>query len=191
MKPAINRRTFVAGSAVAGLGALLRSEAQAEAPTRSSNLSGLHHIGIFSSDPDVTIRFFINALNFKLHYKWPLAEGEKNGDPIKFTLEGAMLDGGNGNFVEVFPRPSGTESQSPVFPLNHFAIRTSDIEASYQQAIENGGKPHSFELEGSTWDGTPLEIEMLGTPKIIAKIAFLRGPDDLLIELFESSDLLK
>lgn len=151
--------------------------------------NGLHHIGLFSRNLDATLRFYVDGLGFTRSYGWNGALGEQASEQFNFVLPGVMLDAGDGNYFEVFPRDPSSPESEPVFPLNHIALRTADIDAAYQRALQHGGRSHAFHLPEKSWDGAPLIVTMHGAPERVARIAFVRGPDGELIEFFENDAL--
>jgi catechol 2,3-dioxygenase-like lactoylglutathione lyase family enzyme len=150
---------------------------------------GLHHIGLFSRDLSATLRFYVEGLGFTQRYGWNGAMGEQGTSQFNFVLPGIMLDAGDGNYFEIFPRDPGAPETEPPFPLNHIALHTTDIEAIYKRALQHGGRPHAFQLPEKSWDGAPLAVTMHGAPERGARIAFVRGPDGELIEFFENDVL--
>ena len=151
--------------------------------------AGLHHVGLFARDLPATLRFYIEGLGFTRRYGWPGALGEQGTAHFQFVLPGVMLDAGDGNYFEVFPRDPQAPDAEPGFPLNHVALRVPDVEAAYERALAHGGKPHSFPMPDKTWDGAPLTVTMQGQPERVARIAFVRGPDGEVIEFFENEAL--
>jgi catechol 2,3-dioxygenase-like lactoylglutathione lyase family enzyme len=52
---------------------------------------GYHHVALRANDFEATLRFYIEGLGCRLAYQW--GEGDRRA---------AMLDTGDGNYVEVF-----------------------------------------------------------------------------------------
>jgi glyoxylase I family protein len=148
--------------------------------------TGLHHIGLFVPDVEKAIAFYCDGLGFTIKYRWPGAKGENKGETFSFTLAGAFLDTGDGNYLEIFP--SGDASlANPDFPLNHMAFRVADCQVTYERAIAAGAKSHTFNFSGSEWDGSPMKVTTTGDDPAVFMIAFIRGPAGELIELFENA----
>ena len=71
-------------------------------PTTGANATihggGFHHIALRVYDFDATLKFYIDGLGFKRTYGWG-TDGRANGEP---DSRAAMLDTGDGNYLEVF-----------------------------------------------------------------------------------------
>src|SRR5436190_12831132 len=82
---------------------------------------GFHHIAVRAFDFDASLRFYTEGLGFKRVYGWGedgRARGEKDS-------RAALLDTGDGNYLELFGgglRPHGNSPIEEV--LLHFALRT-------------------------------------------------------------------
>ena len=89
-----------------------------------------------------------------------------------------MLDAGSGNYLEVFER---AENASPAeATILHFALRTDDCAAILEKARAAGAEV--------TMETTDLTIDSNAGP-IPVRIAFFKGPDGEVIELFENTIL--
>jgi catechol 2,3-dioxygenase-like lactoylglutathione lyase family enzyme len=136
-------------------------------PTRPVKGPGFHHVAIRAVDFDRSVAFYTEALGFKRAYGW--GEGDDRA---------AMLDIGDGNYVELFaggkPR---TSSEEP--PLGHFAIRVPDTDAAFKRAVEGGA---AVTME-------PKTIDIQGDTVVTVRIAFVKGPDGEVIEFFENEVL--
>ena len=138
---------------------------------------GFHHIAIRAFDFDATLKFYIEGLGFKPTHSWG-EDGRANGEK---DSRAAMLDVGDGNYLEVFAGREGDPSAAiPEGGLIHFALRTSDTEAALERARSRGAtvtmEPKRVIPPNSA---RPLEFH----------IAFIKGPNGEVIEFFDNSEL--
>jgi glyoxylase I family protein len=128
---------------------------------------GFHHIALSVFDFDKTVEFYASGLDFKVRYGW----GEA-------PHRAAMIDIGSGDYLEVFEGgKSPLETAQGV--LLHFALRTSNTDAAFAKAIAAGAV---VEME-------PKDVPIKGTPEIVVRIAFVKGPDNEIIEFFQNEYL--
>jgi catechol 2,3-dioxygenase-like lactoylglutathione lyase family enzyme len=141
---------------------------------------GFHHVAIRAVDFDETIRFYTEALGFRVHHRFSIPDRIDRA---------AFLDAGDGRFVEVFGQGSTVQSEGRRRLPNeertegavlHFCLRTADVEASYARAIAAGAQPRV----------PPGDTRRLGNdPLIEVKIAFITGPNGEVIEFLQSDQL--
>lgn len=130
---------------------------------------GFHHIAIRVFDFDATLRFYAEGLGFRRVYGW--GEGDRRA---------AMLDTGDGNYLEVFAggkRPHGEDPPEGV--LLHFALRTADTDSAYARALAAGAR--------STME--PKDVPIDGDHPLTVRIAFVKGLDGEVIEFFQNDEL--
>jgi len=138
-------------------------------PQRPKTAPGFHHIALRAFDFEATLRFYQDGLGFTRAYGW----GEGVG-------RAAMLDTGDGNYLEVFAggeRSPGEEP--PEGALLHFALRTADVDAAYARALAAGGRPHV----------EPKDVTIAGDYPVPVRLAFVRGLDGEVIEFFQNDAL--
>jgi glyoxylase I family protein len=126
---------------------------------------GLHHIAIEASDFDRSLRFYTQGLGFR--------------DVLTFPEEGqtvAMLDAGDGTYVELF---SGGSGEKPNGSILHLALRTDDCDAATERARAAGG----------TITQEPTDTVLEGDPPVPVRYSFFEGPDGEQIELFQADVL--
>jgi glyoxylase I family protein len=126
---------------------------------------GLHHIAIEASDFDGSLRFYTQGLGFR--------------DVLTFPEEGqtvAMLDTGDGTYVELF---SGGSGEKPNGSILHLALRTDDCDAATERARAAGG----------TITQEPTDTVLEGDPPVRVRYSFFEGPDGEQIELFQADVL--
>jgi glyoxylase I family protein len=137
---------------------------------------GFHHVAIKVSDYDRAAAFY-QALGFTVTASW--------GDG---AARGALLDTGDGNYVEVFaggpatpPRPAFGSAALDAAPFIHLCFRTHDLERATQAALAAGATLSLpiKELTLNTHQGKQIPI----------RISFVTAPTGEVIEFFQSADL--
>ena len=130
-------------------------------------ITGFHHTAIRSTDFDASVRFYEDVLGLKRRISW--------GDPGKRAI---MIDAGDGNYVEIF------ESSEPLrdkeATILQFALRTDDCSAMLE-VVRKSGAEVTMEPKEVTIDSNVGPVPV--------KIAFFKGPDGEIIELFENAVL--
>lgn len=130
-------------------------------------ITGFHHTAIRSTDFDASVRFYEDVLGLKRRISW--------GEPGKRAI---MIDAGDGNYVEIF------ESSEPLrdkeATILHFAFRTDDCSAMLEVVRRSGAEV--------TMEPKEVTIDSSAGP-VLVKIAFFKGPDGEIIELFENAVL--
>ena len=126
---------------------------------------GIHHIAIEASDFEGSLRFYTEGLDFRGVLTFPEEEQ---------TV--AMLDTGDGTYVELF---SGGSGQRPKGSILQFALRTSDCAAATGRARAAGG--------AITQEPTDMVLE--GDPPVPVRYSFCEGPDGERIELLQADVL--
>ena len=127
-------------------------------------ITGFHHIGLKCADIDKSIAMY-EALGMKEVMRW----GEGDGLVV-------MLDLGDGGRLEMFA--NGSDEFSPNGKWIHFALKVTDVEAVYRQALEIG---FTSRMEPTI---LPLSTKPEPTP---VHIAFVYGPDGEQIEFFKEA----
>jgi catechol 2,3-dioxygenase-like lactoylglutathione lyase family enzyme len=140
---------------------------------------GLHHVAIRAVDFDATIRFYTEALGFRVHYRFSVPDRIDRA---------AFLDAGDGRFIEVFGDGSTVQAEGRRrFPneeptegaVLHFCLRVDDVDASYAKALAAGAV--SRVAPGTRQLGTD--------PRVEVRIAFVTGPNGEVIEFLRSEQL--
>ena len=129
---------------------------------------GFHHVAVRTSDLAASIRFYEEGLGFKRSFGW----GEGDGEIV-------LMDIGDGNYVELFAGGKAPDGQPLRSPVEHFAFRVEDAQASYDRAIAAGA---ASQIE-------PKIVPLKGDHVVTVKIAFVKGPDGEVIEFFENDEL--
>jgi glyoxylase I family protein len=139
---------------------------------------GFHHVAIRAYDFDASLKFYTEGLGFVRKYGW----GEDGRAKGERDSRAALLDSGDGNYVELFAggtRPPGSAPAEDVFL--HIAFRTENTDAATERARAAGAtvtqEPKSV---------VPAHAE---TPEQTFRIAFVRGLDGELIEFFQNENL--
>ena len=138
-------------------------------PQRPKTAPGFHHIALRAFDFEATLRFYQDGLGFVRTFGW--GEGDDRA---------AMLDTGDGNYLEVFAGGSRTAGEeAPEGALLHFALRTSDVDGDYARALAAGGRSHV----------EPKDVTIAGDYPVPVRLAFVKGPDGEVIEFFQNDAL--
>jgi len=154
--------------------------------------SGLHHINVRAFDLDETISFYERAFGFRLLFRWDGVEG-KRGETVHFRnpLQGAQLDMGDGQILELIPAPKKAVRPSDLASsFNHIGLRVSNLEEAYARALANGAKPYPLhDGSGGVWDGPTTITLKARAPfqrSFTVRAAHVLGPNGEVIELFEA-----
>ena len=137
-------------------------------PQRPKNAPGFHHIALRVSDFEATLRFYQAGLGFIRVYGW--GDGDSRA---------AMLDTGDGNYLEVFAGGKRGNEEAPEGVLIHFALRTSDVDGAYARALAAGARPHV----------EPKDVVIAGEYPVPVRLAFVKGLDGEVIEFFQNDTL--
>ncbi len=130
-------------------------------------ITGFHHVAIHARDYDKSHAFYTDVLGFTPKIAW-LHEG----------LRATMLDVGDGNYLEIFEKPSAP-APDPNQQIIHFALRTDDPDGVLQRARDTGCEV--------TMEPTDIDIDTtLGPNPVPIRICFFNGPDGESIELFKN-----
>ncbi len=136
---------------------------------RGNNLKllggGLHHVAIEASDFDGSLRFYTEGLGFRSALMFP-----EEGQTV------AMLDTGDGTYIELF---SGGSGERPKGSILHLALRTGDCDAATERARAAGG----------TITQEPADTVLEGDPPVPVRYSFCEGPDGEQIELLQADVL--
>jgi glyoxylase I family protein len=129
---------------------------------------GFHHVAIRTADWERSLRFWQEAMGFTPAVEW----GEA-------PRRACMLDTGDGNYLEIFerdPLPEGTSSDTQIL---HFCLRTNDCDTALERARAAGAE---VTVE-------PKTVAVFGEPRIPIRLAFFKGPDGEVCELFQNEVL--
>ena len=132
----------------------------------------LDHVAMRVVDLDSTIEFYQKAFNFELKTRWETMTLGSGEDAKTVDMHGAMLQDDNGGIIEIFGDGDANQRQPFQQPINHFGLNVTDINATYNQALQ----------AGATAVTLPTEVSAQG---MSAAIAFILGPDGERIELIQ------
>jgi glyoxylase I family protein len=125
---------------------------------------GLHHIAVQTRDLDASLRLYRDVLGMEV-----VMEVEPVGGKI------ILLDMGDGGCIELFaPRADSAAPDSPGAnsPLMHIALTTSDTRGVLERVRRAG-----YEVTR--------EVTESGLGDLKATIAFFKGPDGEVLELWQ------
>ena len=137
-------------------------------PTNPSKRGpGFHHVAIRAFDFDKTLAFYADGIGAIRKYGW--------GDA---PSRAAMLDLGDGNYMEVFEGRAAGDIPTEGAIL-HFALRVQSCDQAYARAL----------AAGATSKMEPKNLDVKGDTAVTVRIAFISGLDGEVIELFENDVL--
>jgi glyoxylase I family protein len=124
---------------------------------------GFHHVSMRAKDLNKSIKFYSEGLGFIERFSW--------GNDLQRTI---LMDTGDGNYFEI---SQGDPNQSFVEGLfRHLALRVDDCNAALELA-RNVGAEITVEAR---------DVTLSTEPPLQIRIAFFKGPDGEVIELFEN-----
>jgi glyoxylase I family protein len=124
---------------------------------------GFHHVSMNVKDLEKSRKFYSEGLGFVERFSW--------GKAPKRTL---LMDTGDGNYFEISQGDPSHSYADGVF--RHLALRVDDCKAAIELARKAGAE---VTVE-------PRDVSLSSDPPMPIRIAFFKGPDGELIELFES-----
>lgn len=123
---------------------------------------GFHHVAIRVKDFDASVKFYTEVMGFKKTISW--GEGDKRA---------IMLDTGDGACFEIFA--GGTDDPKPEGSFLHVALCTGNCDAAIER-VKAAGMQVTME---------PTDVTIESSPKAPVRIAFFKGPDGEILELFQ------
>jgi glyoxylase I family protein len=126
---------------------------------------GFHHLSMSVRDLEKSIKFYVEGLGFTERVSW--------GTPPKRTV---LLDTGDGNYFELSKGESDKTFEEGVF--KHIALRVDDCDAAIELARKAGAE---VTME-------PRDVNLSSEPSIPIRIAFFKGPDGEIVELFQDEE---
>lgn len=125
------------------------------------SFNGFHHIGLFVTDTERSLKFYVDGLGGKETFSFPMGNEGKNI---------YLVDLGGSAVIEIIPR--GEEQAEERARWAHICLLTEDVGAAYDMALKAGAVSRS-----EPHDAT------LGTMEV--SNAFVYGPDNEVIEFFK------
>jgi len=124
---------------------------------------GFHHLSMRVRDLDKSLKFYTKGLGFVEKVSWGKA-------PQRTVL----LDTGDGNYFEISQGDPEQVYDDGIF--HHIALRTDNCDAAIESARAVGAK---VTME-------PQDVNLASKPPLQLRIAFFKGPDGEVIELFQN-----
>lgn len=125
---------------------------------------GFHHMALRVRDYDKSLAFYTQGLGFRLAHSWGDGPGRI-----------ALLDLGDGNYLELFASADGWEAQGGN-QFFHLALRSVDVDGDIARVRALGCpitiEPKSVEVNGKT-----------------IRVGFFLGPDGETWEFFQNPEL--
>ena len=149
---------------------------------------GFHHVAIRTSNWEQSLAFWTQAMGFKVALEWSEAPSRA-----------AMLDTGDGNYLEIFERESpapavddkatqstlsATDKAASEPNILHFCLRVADCDVALERARAAGAEiiseARDVEIKGRNAQG-----EFVAP----VRLAFVKGPDGEICELMQTAAL--
>ena len=147
----------------------------------------LHHVSLFVSDLEASIAFYTAGLGLTVRRSFDDIRGCRSASDFAFGVASVFLEAGDGRYIELHPVDDGATMNPPGFPMNHLALAVTDLDNAYDRGLRAGGAVAEIPVADDRWDGTPLNVLMVGERSEPMRMAFLLGPDGELIELYQSA----
>lgn len=139
---------------------------------------GFHHVALRVYDFDASLKFYMEGLGFTHKYGWGKDSRNEGGADSR----AAMLDTGDGNYLEVFAGGTRKHGEpAPDGPFFHIALRSSDVPAAFDRAVAAGGV--------ATVEPKKVVPPHAEEPAKTFHIAFVNGPDGESVEFFDNDTL--
>lgn len=130
---------------------------------------GFHHVSIKTQNWDRSLEFYRDVLGCTEKITWNLRDTGRRA---------AMLDAGNGDYVEVFEDPDYIAM--PNGAITHFALRTTRLDDVVARVREFGAKitvePKDVTLATTNGQGA-----------VLLRLFFCEGPNGELIEFIQNT----
>ena len=123
---------------------------------------GFHHVSMRVRDLDTSLKFYTEGLGFVERFSW--------GQAPQRTV---LLDTGDGNYFEISQGDPNQVYGDGIF--QHIALRADDCDAAIEAARAAGAE---VTIE-------PRDVTLPIEPPLQIRIAFFKGPDGEVIELFQ------
>jgi len=123
---------------------------------------GFHHLSMRVLDLDASIKFYTEGLGFVERFSWG-----------KASQRVVLLDTGDGNYFELSQGDPDRVYGDGVF--HHIALRVDDCSAALEAA----------RVAGADVTMETRDVTISTEPPLQIRIAFLKGPDGEIIELFQ------
>jgi glyoxylase I family protein len=133
----------------------------------SSSITGIHHVAVFARKSyDDAVEFYGKVLGLTRRVEF-VAGGKR----------ASLFDTGNAGYIEVFDY-TGAEAVAAPMTINHFALRTNDVDGVLAR-VRAAGRKVTVE---------PVSVDLpshVGPNPYRIRIAFFEGTEGESIELFD------
>jgi catechol 2,3-dioxygenase-like lactoylglutathione lyase family enzyme len=148
-----------------------QAEREGSTAMQQKDIFGLHHIGIYVTDRDESVKFYEEALGFHNDFSF---EVEANNGFLKIAV--VRKDNFNVELLQLVDS-SAVKAQAEQ-TWNHFTMYVADIDAVLARLKEDGRV---------TFEDPPMVVPVFG--KEYVRYAFFRGINGERIELVEAQNL--
>ena len=124
------------------------------------SIVGYHHIGLFVSDIERSLKFYKEGFGASIKSSFTTADGK----------EIHLIDLGNNTVIELIPRGSGGEEVNARWV--HISLESDDIEGDFKKALKSGAVSRT-------------EPKLISINGLDSKNAFIIGPEGEVIEFFQ------
>jgi glyoxylase I family protein len=124
---------------------------------------GFHHVFLKVSNLENSLKFYKEGLGFVEKTSWGQGAGKM-----------VLLDTGDGNYFELSQGSPDQIKEGGIYL--HLALRTDDCDASLEAA----------RAAGAMVTMEPRDVNIPSNPVLPVRIAFFKGPDGEVIELFQN-----
>ncbi|MEU7751288.1 VOC family protein [Micromonospora sp. NPDC049101] len=146
--------------------------------SRPPGSATLMHVAISCPDVDESLRFYREGLGFSRTYEWTRTFTETG--QVVYCGRGVYIELGGHTYVELFPG-GRRDVDSSAGPLQHIALIVPSVDEAYRNCLGAGGAAFPFDQ----WSGEPTTVTINGSPEMLVRVAFVKGPAGELIELYE------
>ena len=136
--------------------------------------SGFHHIALRVRDFDKSLQFYTEGMGFTVAHAWGAEESRI-----------ALLDLGDGNYLELFASKPGQLPESGMepaaWPFFHLALRSTNVDKDIEMVRALGCQ--------ITVEPKSVPVGDANHPMKTIRVGFFLGPDNETLEFFQNDEL--